>query len=90
MGIEGAVSTFLCLLALALALFLRIRLRFSNFVVPFLFVFIWTAAYSFVSSANLGTGSRFRAQVIPFLVIMLAVIFDHFMIQRGQDVLEDS
>jgi len=88
MGIEGAVSAFLCLLALAL--FLRSRLRFANFVVPFLFVFIWTAVYSFVSSANLGTGSRFRAQVIPFLVIILAVIFDHFMIQRGQDVLEDS
>ncbi len=36
-----------------------------------LFVLIWAAAYGFVSYQNLGSGVRFRLQVMPFLLVLV-------------------
>jgi hypothetical protein len=37
---------------------------------------IWAAIYGFISPANMGMGSRFQLQILPFVLMIVAVLMD--------------
>ncbi len=79
---------------LLLALFSFAALLLSNFhrrLAPVYFWLImtcllWAMVYGFVSTANLGTGVRYRLQIMPFVIILLILIFQNLLwLKRKKD-----
>lgn len=69
-GLENTV--LLLLLVLAVKRFRPGDLANPTVAWALMFVLVWTVAYAFISYQNLGTAVRFRLQVLPFLLAVLA------------------
>jgi len=46
---------------------------------------IWAIIYGFISPANMGMGARFQLQVLPFLLMLVAMLFDGSIRRPGMD-----
>lgn len=68
-GAENAVLLLLVLLALARRTGASLRDPLLAWLV--LVVLAWSVVYAFLSYQNLGTGARFRVQILPLLLVLI-------------------
>jgi hypothetical protein len=59
------------------------RARAAQFGFYFLTCVVWSAVYGFISPANLGMGTRFQLQVLPFMISACAMLLESPAIVRG-------